>query len=617
MGLPSPELAGWEETCTTLPRPEWDFQGRNWQVGRKHVPQELGTGRQGDGKRNLPQEMGHPRETNLPHDMGLPRPEWDFQGRNWQVGRKHVPQELGTGRQGDGKRNLPQEMGHPRETNLPHDMGLSRPGGDFQGRNWQVGRKHVPQELGTGRQGDGKRNLPQEMGHPRETNLPHDMGLPRPEWDFQARNWQVGRKHVPQELGTGRQGDGKRNLPQEMGHPRETNLPHDMGLSRPEWDFQGRNWQVGRKHVPQELGTGRQGDGKRNLPQEMGHPRETNLPHDMGLPRPEWDFQGRNWQVGRKHVPQELGTGRQGDGKRNLPQEMGHPRETNLPHDMGLPRPEWDFQGRNWQVGRKHVPQELGTGRQGDGKRNLPQEMGHLRWELAGRETVRGICRRRWDIQGRRIYHMTWDFQGRNGTSKAGTGRQGDGKRNLPQEMGHPRETNLPHDMGLPRPEWDFQGRNWQVGRKHVPQELGTGRQGDGKRNLPQEMGHPRETNLPHDMGLPRPEWDFQGRNWQVGRKHVPQELGTGRQGDGKRNLPQEMGHLRWELAGRETVRGICRRRWDIQGRRIYHMTWDFQGRNGTSKAGTGRLGGNMYHRSWELAGRETGRGIYRRRWDI
>ena len=74
---------------------------------------------------------------------------------------------------------------------------------------------------------------------------------------------------------------------------------------------------------------------------------------------------------------------------------------------------------------------------------------------------------------------------------------------------------------------------------------------GDGKRNLPQEMGHPRETNLPHDMGLPRPElagremgrgiyhmtWDFQGRNWQVGRKHVPQELGTGRQGDGKRNL--------------------------------------------------------------------------------
>ena len=31
---------------------------------------------------------------------------------------------------------------------------------------------------------------------------------------------------------------------------------------------------------------------------------------------------------------------------------------------------------------------------------------------------------------------MTWDFQGRNGTSKAGTGRLGDGKRNLAHDMG-------------------------------------------------------------------------------------------------------------------------------------------------------------------------------------
>ena len=114
-------------------------------------------------------------------------------------------------------------------------------------------------------------------------------------------------------------------------------------------------------------------------------------------------------------------------------------------------------------------------------------------------------------------------------------------------------------------------------------------------------MGHPRETNLPHDMGLPRPElagremgrgiyhmtWDFQGRNGTS-------KAGTGRLGGkmyhrrwelagretGRGILPQEMGHLRWELAGRETGRGIYRRRWDIQGRRIYHMTWDFQGRN-------------------------------------
>ena len=51
------------------------------------------------------------------------------------------------------------------------------------------------------------------------------------------------------------------------------------------------------------------------------------------------------------------------------------------------------------------------------------------------------------------------------------------------------------------------------------------------------------------------------------------------------------MGHPRWELAGRETGRGI------------YHMTWDFQDEMGLPR--------------WELAGRETGRGIYHRRWDI
>ena len=46
--------------------------------------------------------------------------------------------------------------------------------------------------------------------------------------------------------------------------------------------------------------------------------------------------------------------------------------------------------------------------------------MGHPRWELAGRETGRGIYHRRWDIQD-------------------GNWQVGDGKR------------NLPHDMGLPR----------------------------------------------------------------------------------------------------------------------------------------------------------------------
>ena len=121
--------------------------------------------------------------------------------------------------------------------------------------------------------------------------------------------------------------------------------------------------------------------------------------------------------------------------------------------------------------------------------------MGLPRWELAGRETGRGIYHRRWDIQdgnwqlGRREEEFTTG----DGKSKMGTGRQGDGKRNLPQEMGHPR--------------WDLAGRE------------------TGKRNLPQEMGLPR--------------WELAGRE------------------TGKRNLPQEMGHPRWELAGRETGRGI------------------------------------------------------------
>ena len=70
MGLPRPELAGREETCTTAGG-NWmgkefttgcDIQGRNCQVGRWE--EEFTTG---DGT----SKMG----TGLPHDMGLPRPE--------------------------------------------------------------------------------------------------------------------------------------------------------------------------------------------------------------------------------------------------------------------------------------------------------------------------------------------------------------------------------------------------------------------------------------------------------------------------------------------------------------------------------------------------------------
>ena len=55
--------------------------------------------------------------------------------------------------------------------------------------------------------------------------------------------------------------------------------------------------------------------------------------------------------------------------------------------------------------------------------------------------------------------------------------------------------------------------------------------------------------------------WDFQGRNWQVGRREEEFTAGgwaswevAGRE---MGNLAQEMGHPRWELAGRETGRGI------------------------------------------------------------
>ena len=155
------------------------------------------------------------------------------------------------------------------------------------------------------------------------------------------------------------------------------------------------------------------------------------------------------------------------------------------------------------------------TGRQGDRKRNLPQEMGHPRWELAGRETGRGIYRRRWDIQGGnwQAGRQEEEFTAGDGTSKVGTGRQGDRKRNLAQEMGHPRWELAGRETGrgIYRRRWDIQGGNWQAGRQEEEftagdgtSKVGTGRQGDRKRNLPQEMGHPRETNLPHDMGLPR-----------------------------------------------------------------------------------------------------------------
>ena len=42
MGLPRPELAGWEETCTT--------GGGNWQVGRREEEVTAGDGTVGTGR---------------------------------------------------------------------------------------------------------------------------------------------------------------------------------------------------------------------------------------------------------------------------------------------------------------------------------------------------------------------------------------------------------------------------------------------------------------------------------------------------------------------------------------------------------------------------------------
>ena len=129
-----------------------------------------------------------------------------------------------------------------------------------------------------------------------------------------------------------------------------------------------------------------------------------------------------------------MGTGRQGDRKRNLPQEMGHPRWELAGRETGrgIYRRRWDIQGGNWQAGRQEEEftagdgtSKVGTGRQGDRKRNLAQEMGHPRWELAGRETGRGIYRRRWDIQGGnwQAGRQEEEFTAGDGTSKVGTGR--------------------------------------------------------------------------------------------------------------------------------------------------------------------------------------------------
>ena len=95
----------------------------------------------------------------------------------------------------------------------------------------------------------------------------------------------------------------------------------------------------------------------------MGHPRETNLPHDMGLPRPElagtetrrriyrgrWDIQGwTNWQVGRWEEEFTTAAGNWQVGR--WEEEFTAGDGTSKGDEFTTLT--WDFQGRNWQVGR-------------------------------------------------------------------------------------------------------------------------------------------------------------------------------------------------------------------------------------------------------------------------
>ena len=59
----------------------------------------------------------------------------------------------------------------------------------------------------------------------------------------------------------------------------------------------------------------------------------------------------------------------------------------------------------------------------------------------------------------------------------------------------------------------------------------------------------------------------------------------------GKTNLPQEMGLPRWKVAGKEMGRRIYHRRWDVQDGKWQVMRWEdeFTAGDGTSKIRTGR----------------------------
>ena len=70
----------------------------------------------------------------------------------------------------------------------------------------------------------------------------------------------------------------------------------------------------------------------------------------------------------------------------------------NLPQEMGRPSEKWQVMRWEDEFTTGDGTSKMGSGRQRDGKTNLPQEMGLPRWEVPA------------DEMGR-IYHMTWDLQ--------------------------------------------------------------------------------------------------------------------------------------------------------------------------------------------------------------
>ena len=109
---------------------------------------------------------------------------------------------------------------------------------------------------------------------------------------------------------------------------------------------------------------------------------------------------------------------------------MGRPRWEVAGNEMGrrICHRRWDVQDGKWQVMRWEDKFTTGdrTSKMGNGKTNLPQEMGRPRWQVADNEMVRQIYHRRWDVQDGKRQVMRWEdiFTTGDGTSRMGSAWQ-------------------------------------------------------------------------------------------------------------------------------------------------------------------------------------------------